>query len=128
MPNIEISGTKGLVQVSGAGGHLKSVGSAPTIVATTGGNGTCTISGTDVIGEITFANTWADGDTAAVTFASAYGTAPKVMVSSAARVSDAGVSLIEIDTIAVSTTGFTLTASGACAGSLTYLVIETAAS
>ena len=128
MPNIEISGTKGLVQVSGAGGHLKSVGSAPTIVATTTGDGDCTISGTDVIGEITFTGTWDDNDTAAVTFASEFGTAPKVMVSAAARVSGTGVSLIEIDTIAVSTTGFTLTASGTCAGSLTYLVIETAAS
>ena len=128
MPNLEISSKKGLVQVSGAGGHLKSVGSAPTIAAATAGNGACTISGTDTIGEISFTNTWADGDTAAVTFASEYGSAPKVMISQGARVNASGASLIEIDTIAVTTTGFTLTASGACAGSLTYLVIETSAS
>ena len=128
MPNIEISGKKGLVQVSGSGGHLKSIGTAPTIVATTAGDGTCTISGTDTIGEITFTNTWADNDTAAVTFSSAYSTAPKVMISSSARVNGSGACLIEIDTIAVTTTGFTLTTSGTAAGVLTYLVIETAAS
>tara|TARA_S200000501_G_C20246474_1_gene492427 strand:+ start:137 stop:523 length:387 start_codon:yes stop_codon:yes gene_type:complete len=127
MPNLEISGTKGLVQVSGAGGHLKSIGTAPTLTVTTNGDGTCTVSGTDTIGELTFANTWADADTVLVTFNKAYGTAPKVMLSSAARINASGVNLIEIDTVAVTTTGFTLTASGTCVGSLTYFVVETSA-
>ena len=90
MPNLEISGTKGLVQVSGAGGHLKSIGTAPTLTVTTTGNGTCTVSGTDTIGELTFADTWADGDTVLVTFNKAYGAAPKVMLSSAARINASG--------------------------------------
>ena len=127
MPNLEISGTKGLVQVSGAGGHLKSIGAAPVLTVTTAGNGTCTISGTDTIGELTFANTWADGDTVLVTFDKAYGTAPKVVLSSAARINSSGANLIEIDTIAVTKAGFTLTASGTCDGSLTYFVVETSA-
>ena len=127
MPNLEISGTKGLVQVSGAGGHLKSIGTAPTLTVTTTGNGTCTVSGTDTIGELTFADTWADGDTVLVTFNKAYGAAPKVMLSSAARINASGANLIEIDTVAVTTAGFTLTASGTCVGKLTYFVVETSA-
>ena len=127
MPNIEISGTKGLVQVSGAGGHLKSIGAAPTLTVTTAGDGTCTISGTDTIGELTFANTWADGDTVLVTFNKAYVSAPKVMLSSGASINASGASSVEIDAVAITTAGFTLTASGTCAGSLTYFVVETSA-
>lgn len=127
MPNIEISGKKGLVQVSGAGGHLKSIGAAPALTVATAGDGACAISGTDTIGELTFSGAWADGDTVLVSFNKAYGVAPKVMISSAARINADGANLIEIDTIAVTANGFTLTASGTCVGSLTYFVVETSA-
>ena len=106
--------------------HLKSEGTAPTVEATTAGNGTCTMdaTSTDTCMSMTFANTWADGDTAVVTFANAYATAPKVILS-AFPINGSGAHLIEIDTLAVTTTGFTLTASGTAAGVLTCLVIET---
>ena len=108
--------------------RLKHSGTVPTLTTTTAGDGTTAISATstDVAGELTFANTWADADTVLVTFNKAYGTAPKVILSNAATVTAAGVVPIEIDTIAVTTAGFTLTASGTCAGVLTYFVIETA--
>ena len=128
MPNIEIDSKKGLVQKSGSGGHLKSVGAAPALVVTTNGNGTCTVSGTDTVGTITFSGTWADGDTVAVNFARPFGSAPQVLLASGASVNGSGDSLVEIDTLAVTESGFTLTASGTCAGKLSYLVIETSAS
>ena len=96
-------------------------------MATTAGDGTATIAATstDVAGTLTFANTWADGDTLVLTFITAYGTAPKVLISSSAVINASGVCLIEIDTKASTTTTFTLTASGTCAGSIDYFVIET---
>ena len=105
--------------------HLRHEGTVPTIAATTAGDGTCAISAesTDVAGTVTFSDTWADGDTLVITFSKAYGTAPKVILSH--RFTDAGITLTEIDTIATSTTAITLTASGACAGALSYFVIET---
>jgi len=108
--------------------RLKHSGTVPTLTTTTAGNGTTAIAATstDVAGELTFANTWADGDTVLVTFAEAYGTAPKVILSNAATINASGQSSVEIDTIAVTTTGFTLTASGTCAGVITYFVVETA--
>jgi|TARA_A200000159_G_C7191741_1_gene284095 uncharacterized protein (DUF2342 family) len=108
--------------------RLKHSGTVPTLTTTTAGNGTTAISATstDVAGELTFANTWADGDTVLVTFAEAYGTAPKVILSNAATINASGQSSVEIDTIAVTTAGFTLTASGTCAGVITYFVVETA--
>ena len=108
--------------------RLKSTGTAPALTVTTAGDGSCAIdaTSTDVAGELTFADTWADGDTVLVTFATAYGTAPKVILSNAATFTAAGVSTLEIDTIAVTTAGFTLTASGTCAGKLQYMVVETA--
>ena len=108
--------------------RLKHTGTVPTLTTTTAGNGTTAISATstDVAGELTFANTWADGDTVLVTFAEAYGTAPKVILSNAATINASGQSSVEIDTIAVTTAGFTLTASGTCAGVITYFVVETA--
>ena len=47
------------------GGHIKSVGTVPTLTVTTAGDGTCTISAesTDVAGTVTFADTWANSDT-----------------------------------------------------------------
>ena len=107
--------------------HLISNGTVPTLTTTTAGNGTCAIdsAATDVAGTLTFAATWADGDTVLVTFATAYATAPKVILSNAATFTSAGVSPLEIDTIAITTAGFTLTASGTCVGDLTYFVVET---
>ena len=106
--------------------HLLSEGAVPTVEATTAGNGTCTMdsTSTDTCMSMTFAQTWDDSDTAVVTFAEPYGTAPKVILS-AFPVNGSGASLIEIDTLAITTTGFTLTASGTAAGILTCLVIET---
>jgi len=108
--------------------RLKHNGTVPTLTTTTAGDGTTAIAATstDVAGELTFASTWADGDTVLVTFNEAYGTAPKVILSNAATFTAAGVSTLEIDTIAITTAGFTLTASGTCAGVLSYFVVETA--
>ena len=108
--------------------RLKHNGTVPTLTTTTAGDGTTAIAATstDVAGELTFASTWADGDTVLVTFNEAYGTAPKVILSNAATFTSAGVSALEIDTIAITTAGFTLTASGTCAGVLSYFVVETA--
>lgn len=108
--------------------RFKHTGTVPTLTTTTAGNGTTAISATstDVAGELTFALTWADGDTVLVTFAEPYSTAPKVILSNAATINASGVSTLEIDTIAVTKTGFTLTASGTCAGVLSYFVVETA--
>ena len=108
--------------------RFKHNGTVPTLTTTTAGSGTTAIAATstDVAGELTFASTWADGDTVLVTFNEAYGTAPKVILSNAATFTAAGVSTLEIDTIAITTAGFTLTASGTCAGVLSYFVVETA--
>ena len=110
-------------------GHLISNGTVPTLTATLGGgrDGTVAIASTstDVAGTLTFADTWADSDTLVLTFANAYATAPKVLLSNGATITAAGISAIEIDTLTVTTTGFTLTASDTCAGDLTYFVIET---
>ena len=108
--------------------RFKHSGDAPALTVTTAGNGACAISATstDVAGELTFTNTWADGDTVLVTFDQAYGTAPKVILSNAATINSSGQSSVEIDTIAITTAGFTLTASGTCAGVISYLVVETA--
>ena len=108
--------------------RLKHTGTVPTLTVTTAGDGACAISATstDVAGELTFTNTWADGDTVLVTFAEAYGTAPKVILSNAATVNASGQTAVELDAIAITTAGFTLTASGTCAGQITYFVVETA--
>lgn len=91
---------------------------AASLSATTAGNGTCVLDGTDLAGILTFAATWADADTAAVTFATPKEKAPLVLISGGAGAN------IDVDTLAVTTTGFTLTAGGTCAGDLQYLVIE----
>lgn len=108
--------------------RLKHNGDAPALTVTTAGDGACAISATstDVAGELTFSNTWADGDTVLVTFDEAYGTAPKVILSNAATINASGQSSVEIDTIAITTAGFTLTASGTCSGVISYFVVETA--
>ena len=91
---------------------------AASVVATTAGSGTCTLDGTDLAGILTFAATRADGDTAVVTFATEKEKAPLVLISGGAGAN------VDVDTLAVTTTGFTLTAGGTCAGDLQYLVIE----
>ena len=108
--------------------RLKHTGTVPTLTVTTAGDGACAISATstDVAGELTVTNSWADGDTVLVTFAEAYGTAPKVILSNAATVNASGQTAVELDAIAITTAGFTLTASGTCAGQITYFVVETA--
>ena len=69
-------------------------------------------------------NTWADSDTLVLTYATAYDTAPIVIINSCGLITAAGVSPVEIDTVASATTAFTLTASGTCAGAIQYLFIE----
>ncbi len=91
---------------------------AASLVAETAGNGTCVLDGTDLAGILTFAATWADADTAVVTFAAPKEKAPLVLISGGAGAN------IDVDTLAVTTTGFTLTAGGTCVGDLQYLVIE----
>ena len=108
------------------GGGIKSVGTVPTLTVTTAGDGTCTISAesTDVAGTVTFADTWADGDTLLVTFNQAYATAPKVILSSHVY-NSSGANVLEYDAVTPTTAGFTITASGTCVGALTYFVVET---
>jgi|TARA_R100000149_G_C5851219_1_gene119869 hypothetical protein len=97
---------------------IKDGAGVASVAATTAGDGTCTISGTDLAGSLTFANTWADGDTAVVTFGTAKEAAPLVLICGGAGAN------VDVDTLAVTTAGFTLTAGGTCAGDLQYLVIE----
>ena len=131
MPKVKYTTNNGLFQQNGTGFEINDVGitskgTVPTLTVTTTGNGTCTISAesTDVAGKLTFANTWDDADTVLVTYANAYSTAPQVFLSNP-NVNGSGAHLVRIDGLTSATTGFTLEASGTCAGSLTYLVIET---
>ena len=59
--------------MNGKADHWVSNATAPTIAATTAGNGACAISSTstDVCGTLTFTNTWADSDTLVLTYATA---------------------------------------------------------
>ena len=106
-------------------GRFKSSGTVPALTVTTAGDGDCVISSesTDVAGTITFSDTWANGDTVLVTFSTPYATAPKVLLSS--HVFNAsGANLIEFDALTVTAAGFTIEASGTCAGAMTYFVHE----
>tara|TARA_B100000282_G_C31411622_1_gene344831 strand:+ start:67 stop:471 length:405 start_codon:yes stop_codon:yes gene_type:complete len=105
--------------------HLRHEGTVPTLTVTTAGNGTCAIdaASTDVAGELTFANTWADGDTVVVNFNKAYATAPQVILSNIYNGS--GAALIEFDLVTRAADKFTITASGTAAGKISYFVIET---
>ena len=103
--------------------HLVSNGGNASLAATTAGDGSASLVGDDVAGTITFADTWADGDTIVVTYANAYENAPIVLLTGAQNVNASGVVLVEVDTLASATTAFTITASGTCVGSLGYLVI-----
>tara|TARA_B100001778_G_scaffold42514_1_gene30683 strand:+ start:160 stop:564 length:405 start_codon:yes stop_codon:yes gene_type:complete len=104
---------------------LRHEGTVPTLTVTTAGDGTCTIdaASTDVAGNVTFADTWADGDTLLVTYSTAYATAPQVILSNIYNAS--GIALIEYDLVTSAAAGFTITASGTAAGKLSYFVIET---
>ena len=104
-------------------GRIQGAG-APSLTVTTAGDGTCTLDGNDLAGVLTFANTWADGDTVALTFGTAKAAAPIVLITHQANINASGVELVEVDTLAVTATGFTITASGTAAGDLGYLVIE----
>lgn len=97
---------------------IKDGGAAASIAVTTAGNGTCALDGSDLVGTLTFAATWADGDTAVVTFGKAKSAAPFVLLCGGAAQD------VDVDTIAVTATGFTITAGGTCSGELQYLVIE----
>ena len=112
--------------MNGKADHWVSNATAPTIAATTAGNGACAISSTstDVCGTLTFSDTWADSDTVVLTYATAYDTAPLVFLFSCGEVGADGKFDIEVDTVASATTAFTLTASGTCVGVTQYLVIE----
>ena len=107
-------------------GHLQSNGTVPTLTTTTAGDGTCTISSNsnDTAGALTFADTWANSDTQLVTFSAAYGSAPLVFLANNGTDTDTGIAAIKYDAVAVTTAGFTITASGTCSGVLNYFVIE----
>ena len=109
--------------------HFVSIGTVPTLTTTTAGDGTCTISAasSDTAGALTFADTWANSDTQLVTFSAAYGSAPLVFLANNGTDTDTGIAAIKYDAVAVTTAGFTITASGTCSGVLNYFVIETVA-
>ena len=106
--------------------HWVTNATAPTIAVTTAGDGACALASTstDVCGTLTFSDTWADGDTVVLTYATAYETAPLVFFFSCGEVGADGKFDIEVDTVASATTAFTLTESGTCVGVTQYLVIE----
>ena len=110
-------------------GHLQSNGTVPTLTVTTAGDVTCTISANsnDTAGAVTFADTWANSDTLLVTFNTAYSTAPLVFLANNGTDTDTGIAAIKYDAVAVTTAGFTITASGTCSGALNYFVIENVA-
>ena len=112
--------------MNGKADHWVSNATAPTIAVTTAGDGACALASTstDVCGILTFSDTWADGDTVVLTYATAYETAPLVFFFSCGEVGADGKFDIEVDTVASATTAFTLTASGTCVGVTQYLVIE----
>ena len=107
--------------------HFVTTGTVPTLTTTTAGDGTCTISATstDTAGALTFADTWANSDTQLVTFNTAYSSAPLVFLANNGTDTDTGIAAIKYDAVAVTTTGFTITASGTCSGVLNYFVIQT---
>ena len=107
-------------------GHLATSSTVPTLTTTTAGDGTCTISAasSDTAGALTFADTWANSDTQLVTFATAYASAPLVFLANNGTDTDTGIAAIKYDAVAVTTAGFTITASGTCSGVLNYFVIE----
>ena len=115
MPKVIIHSTKGLHQVAGTASHLTVDGTAPTI-AFAGGSaaGNIESQSTDMAGIINVTTQLANTNTATVTFANAYDTAPTVVVGS----------LINYK-VTSTTTGFTITGTGNTGtGELHYIVIR----
>ncbi len=108
------------------GEHITTTsGSSTSASYVTAGDGSITGSGmSDVAGQVTFGGTWADGDTATITFETAYDKAPHVICGNLHNTNSSGVVLIEADALSSTTTAFTLTASGTCVGSFSYICVE----
>jgi len=108
------------------GEHITTTsGSSTSASYVTAGNGSITGSGmSDVAGTVTFGGTWANSDTATITYETAYDVAPNVIIGAIHNVNASGVTLVEVDAISSATTAFTLTASGTCVGSFSYICIE----
>ena len=108
------------------GEHITTTsGSSTSASYVTAGNGSITGSGmSDVAGTVTFGGTWADGDTAVITYETAYDKAPNVILGGMHNTNNSGVVLVEADALSSATTAFTLTASGTCVGSFAYICVE----
>jgi len=106
--------------------HLTVVSESGTSASyVTAGDGSITGSGmSDVAGTVTFGGTWDDGDTAVITYESAYDYAPHVILGGIHNTNGSGAVLVEVDALTSATTKFTLTASGTCVGSFQYFVVE----
>lgn len=94
-------------------------GTAPTIAADAAGNGTVVLSteSTDAAGIITFANTWANPDTATVTFNNPFDRTPVVVVSENATAAK------NFSVSNTTSSSFEITCSGAMAGDVSYIVL-----
>ena len=108
------------------GEHITTTsGSSTSASYVTAGDGSITGSGmSDVAGTVTFGGTWADGDTAVITYETAYDVAPNVILGGIHNTNNSGVVLVEADALTSATTKFTLTASGTCVGSFSYICVE----
>ena len=108
------------------GEHITTTsGSSTSASYVTAGNGSITGSGmSDVAGTVTFGGTWANSDTATITYETAYDVAPNVILGGIHNTNDSGVVLVEVDALSSATTAFTITASGTCVGSFQYFVVE----
>ncbi len=94
-------------------------GTAPTIVATAVGGGTAVLSdeSTDAAGIITFANTWANAESATVTFNNAFDRTPVVVASENATTAR------NFSVSDTTSSSFTITCSGTMAGDVSYIVL-----
>ena len=108
------------------GEHITTTsGSSTSASYVTAGDGSITGSGmSDVAGTVTFGGTWANSDTATITYETAYDVAPNVILGGIHNTNGSGVVLVEADTLTSATTKFTLTASGTCVGSFAYICVE----
>ena len=77
--------------------HLRHEGTVPTLTVTTAGDGSCTISAssTDVAGEVTFADTWADGDTFQCYFVNDGDQTDTIAAGSGVTLGDSGNTILE---------------------------------
>ena len=108
------------------GEHITTTsGSSTSASYVVAGDGSITGSGmSDVAGTVTFGGTWANSDTATITYETAYDVAPNVIIGAIHNTNGSGVVLVEADALTSATTAFTLTASGTCVGSFSYICIE----